>query len=123
MCHQILGPNIKNALQSVMSINSSNVALKTFIFISQVLRLFPETLQSEICLHIHSELFKGNTAFRAATPSCKRSLAKKLKVQHYLPRQYVIRQGDEVDRVFFIIKGIVHILDPDEETVLGLGKK
>ena len=85
--------------------------------------MFPDTLQGEICLHIHSELFNSNNAFRAAVPSCKRSLAKKLKVQHYLPRTYVIKQGDEVDRVFFIIKGIVHILDPEEETVLGLGKK
>ncbi|XP_078369357.1 potassium voltage-gated channel unc-103-like [Oculina patagonica] len=90
--------------------------------INQVLSLFPGTLQTDICLHIHGDLFISNSAFRAAVPSCKRSLATKLKVQHFLPRQYVIKQGDEVDRVYFIIKGIVHILEPDGETLLALGR-
>lgn len=92
-------------------------------FTSQVLSLFPGTLQTDICLHIHQELFKMNSTFRSAVPSCQRSLATKLKVQHYLPRQYVIKQGDEVDKVFFITKGIVHIIEPDGQKLLALGKR
>lgn len=88
-----------------------------------MLNLFPGTLQSDICLHIHQELFKMNSAFRTAVPSCQRSLATKLKVQHYLPRQYVIKQGDEVDKVFFIMKGIVHVIEPDGQTLLALGRR
>ena len=92
-------------------------------FTSQVLNLFPGTLQTDICLHIHQELFKMNPAFRTTVPSCQRSLATKLKVQHYLPRQYVIKQGDEVDKVFFIMSGIVHIIEPDGQTLLALGTR
>ena len=86
-----------------------------------MLSLFPGTLQTDICLHIHGDLFDENPAFRAAVPSCKRSLATKLKVQHFLPRQYVIKQGDEVDKVYFIIKGIIHVV-ADGEILLALGK-
>ena len=88
-----------------------------------MLSLFPGTLQTDICLHIHGDLLNNNSTFRAAVPSCKRSLATKLKVQHFLPRQYVIKQGDDVDRVFFILKGIVHIIEPDGKTLLALGKE
>lgn len=87
-----------------------------------MLNLFPENLQTDICLHIHQDLFKANSAFRTAVPSCQRSLATKLKVQHFLPRQYVIKQGDEVDRVFFIMNGIVHVIKPDGQSLLALGK-
>ncbi|KAJ7357649.1 hypothetical protein OS493_023780 [Desmophyllum pertusum] len=89
--------------------------------INNVLSLFPGTLQTDICLHIHGDLFDENPAFRAAVPSCKRSLATKLKVQHFLPRQYVIKQGDEVDKVYFIIKGIIHVV-ADGEILLALGR-
>lgn len=82
--------------------------------------MFPSTLQTDICLHIHDTLFKENSAFRTAVPSCKRSLATKLKVQHFLPRQYVIKQGDEVDKVFFILKGIVDVV-VDGKTILAIG--
>lgn len=95
---------------------------ETFHTNPQVLNMFPSTLQTDICLHIHDELFSENPAFRAAVPSCKRSLATKLRVQHFLPRQYVIKQGDEVDKVFFILKGIVHVV-ADGQTVLALGKE
>ena len=83
--------------------------------------MFPSILQTDICLHIHDGLFRENSAFRAAVPSCKRSLATKLKVQHYLPRQYILKQGDEVDKVFFILKGIIHVV-VDGQTILALGK-
>ena len=84
--------------------------------------MFPSTLQTDICLHIHGELLRHNSAFRAAVPSCKRSLANKLRVQHFLPRQYIIKQGDEVDKVFFILKGIVQVI-VDGQTVLAIGKE
>ncbi|XP_073254491.1 voltage-gated inwardly rectifying potassium channel KCNH6-like [Porites lutea] len=86
-----------------------------------VLNMFPSTLQTDICLHIHDELFRENPVFRAVVPSCKRLLATKLQVQHFLPRQYVIKQGDEVDKVFFIVKGIVHVV-VDGETLIALGR-
>ena len=87
----------------------------------KVLSLFPDSLQNDICLHIHGKLFKENSAFRAAVLSCKRSLASKLKIQHFLPRQYVIKQGDEMNKVFFVVKGIVHVT-LDEKIILALGK-
>lgn len=83
--------------------------------------MFPSTLQTDICLHIHDELFRENPVFRTVVPSCKRLLATKLQVQHFLPRQYVIKQGDEVNKVFFIVKGIVHVV-VDGETLIALGR-
>ncbi|KAJ7357646.1 hypothetical protein OS493_023777 [Desmophyllum pertusum] len=56
--------------------------------INNVLSLFPGTLQTDICLHIHVRDFK---------------------------------QGDEVDKVYFIIKGIIHVV-ADGEILLALGR-
>ncbi|XP_067041117.1 potassium voltage-gated channel subfamily H member 6-like [Acropora muricata] len=86
-----------------------------------VLKMFPSTLQTDICLHIHDELLRHNSAFRAAVPSCKRSLASKLKVQHFLPRQYIVKQGDPVDKVIFILKGTVDVIG-DGQKIVGIGR-
>ncbi|XP_022786272.1 potassium voltage-gated channel subfamily H member 7-like isoform X2 [Stylophora pistillata] len=91
-----------------------------FIFAPKVLSLFPDSLQIDICLHIHGKLFEENSAFSAAVLSCKRSLASKLKIQHFLPHQYVIKRGDEMNNVFFVVKGIVHVV-LDEKIILALG--
>lgn len=87
----------------------------------QVLKMFPSTLQTDICLHIHDELLRHNSAFRAAVPSCKRSLASKLKVQHFLPRQYIVKQGDPVDKVIFILKGTVDVIG-DGQKIVAIGR-
>ncbi|XP_015770277.1 PREDICTED: potassium voltage-gated channel subfamily H member 2-like [Acropora digitifera] len=86
-----------------------------------VLKMFPSTLQTDICLHIHDELLRHNSAFRAAVPSCKRSLASKLKVQHFLPRQYIVKQGDPVDKVIFILKGTVDVIG-DGQKIVAIGR-
>ena len=74
-------------------------------------------------VHIRDELLRHNSAFRAAVPCCKRSLANKLKAQHFLPRQYVIKQGDPVEKVIFILKGIVDVIGDGHEIVeIGKGE-
>ena len=58
--------------------------------------------------------------FKSASEGCMRALAVRFKVFHYLPGHCIIKQGDEVNKLYFICKGVVEVVK-DGETVLTLG--
>ena len=58
--------------------------------------------------------------FKTASEGCLRALALRFKIRHYLPGHYIIKQGDEVKRLYFITKGNIEVVKHDE-TVLTLG--
>lgn len=49
-----------------------------------------------------------------------RALALRFKIRHYLPGHFIIKQGDEVKRLYFIAKGNIEVVKFDE-TMLTLG--
>ena len=86
----------------------------------QVLNRFPESLQADVCLHLHRNLFTECGAFKTASEGCLRALALRFKIRHYLPGHFIIKQGDEVKRLYFIAKGNIEVVKSDE-TMLTLG--
>ncbi|XP_067042348.1 potassium voltage-gated channel subfamily H member 6-like isoform X3 [Acropora muricata] len=89
--------------------------------IETVLKRFPDSLQADVCLHLHSNLFAECAVFKSASEGCLRALALRFKIRHYLPGHFIIKQGDEVKRLYFIAKGNIEVLKYDE-TMLTLGK-
>lgn len=86
-----------------------------------VLNRFPESLQADVCLHLHRNLFTECGAFKTASEGCLRALALRFKIRHYLPGHFIIKQGDEVKRLYFIAKGNIEVVKFDE-TMVTLGK-
>lgn len=86
-----------------------------------VLKRFPESLQADVCLHLNRNLFSECGVFKTATEGCLRALALRFKIRHYLPGHYIIKQGDEVKRLYFIAKGNIEVIK-HEDTMLTLGK-
>lgn len=87
-----------------------------------VLNRFPESLQADVCLHLHRNLFTECGVFKTASEGCLRALALRFKIRHYLPGHFIIKQGDEVKRLYFIAKGNIEVVKFDEAMVtLGKG--
>ncbi|XP_068701371.1 potassium voltage-gated channel subfamily H member 6-like isoform X1 [Montipora foliosa] len=89
--------------------------------IDAVLKRFPESLQADVCLHLHRNLFEECKVFKSASEGCLRALALRFKIRHYLPGHFIIKQGDEVKRLYFIAKGNIDVVKYDD-TMLTLGK-
>lgn len=82
-------------------------------YASQVLKHFPECLQADICLHLNSSLLHTYPAFTSAPMGCLRALALRIKTTHLPPGDYIIYQGDEVNHLYFVIRGTVEVLSGD----------
>lgn len=83
------------------------------LFSSQVLKHFPECLQADICLHLNASLLQSYPAFTSAPLGCLRALALRIKTTHLPPGDYIIYQGDEVNHLYFVIRGTVEVLSSD----------
>lgn len=92
------------------------------IDMEQVLKHFPECLQADICLHLNSDLLHSYPAFTTAPQGCLRALALRIKTTHLPPGDYIIYQGDEVNHLYFVIRGTVEVLSGDViMAILGKG--
>jgi len=92
---------------------NSNHDLVLTSFSSQVLKHFPECLQADICLHLNASLLQSYPAFTSAPLGCLRALALRIKTTHLPPGDYIIYQGDEVNHLYFVIRGTVEVLTSD----------
>ena len=79
----------------------------------QVLKIFPEVIQADICLHINRNLVNSCPAFRAASPGCLRALSMKFKTTHSPPNDTFIHPGDIIDSIYFIARGKIQIVKDD----------
>ena len=85
----------------------------TFTLALQVLKDFPECLQADICLHLNSNLLNTFPAFNAASQGCLRALALRFKTTHLPPGDYIIHEEDEINQLYFIMRGTVEVLRDD----------
>ena len=79
----------------------------------QVMKGFPECLQADICLHLNANLLCTMKVFQSASMGCLRAFALRLTTTHLPPGDYIVYQGDEVNHLFFIMRGTVEILRDD----------
>ncbi|XP_031614579.1 potassium voltage-gated channel subfamily H member 6 [Oreochromis aureus] len=91
------------------------------IDMNAVLKGFPESLQADICLHLHRSLLQNCKAFRGGSQACLRALSVRFKTVHAPPGDTLIHYGDILDSLFFISHGSIQVTR-DDVVVAILGK-
>ncbi|MEW6564156.1 MAG: cyclic nucleotide-binding domain-containing protein, partial [Spirochaetota bacterium] len=88
----------------------------------QVLQEFPRSLSQEILLHLNREVIERVELFRGADELFIREAMQLLKSEVFLPGEYIIRQGEYGDCMYFLTSGIVQVVaDGIEIARLGPG--
>ncbi len=88
----------------------------------QVLQEFPRSLSQEILLHLNREVIERVELFRGADELFIREAMQLLKSEVFLPGEYIIRQGEYGDCMYFLTSGTVQVVaDGKEIARLGPG--
>lgn len=106
-----------NYLAAVNSPRDSSSSSFTF----QLLKDFPDELRADIAMHLNNELLQL-PLFESASRGCLRSLSLIIKTSFCAPGEFLIRQGDALQAIYFVCSGSMEVLK--DNTVLAiLGKE
>eukprot|EP00079_Xenopus_tropicalis_P039310 XP_017953081.1 PREDICTED: potassium voltage-gated channel subfamily H member 8-like [Xenopus tropicalis] len=87
---------------------------------NELLRDFPDELRADIAMHLNKEILQL-PIFESASRGCLRSLSLSIKTSFCAPGEYLIRQGDALQAIYFVCSGSMEVLR--DNTVLAiLGK-
>uniref|UniRef100_A0A8C5R6B1 Cyclic nucleotide-binding domain-containing protein n=1 Tax=Leptobrachium leishanense TaxID=445787 RepID=A0A8C5R6B1_9ANUR len=87
---------------------------------NELLRDFPDELRADIAMHLNKEILQL-PIFESASRGCLRSLSLNIKTSFCAPGEYLIRQGDALQAIYFVCSGSMEVLK--DNTVLAiLGK-
>ncbi|XP_056436377.1 potassium voltage-gated channel subfamily H member 8 [Gadus chalcogrammus] len=90
------------------------------IDVNELLKDFPDELRADIAMHLNKELLQL-TLFESASRGCLRSLSLIIKTSFCAPGEFLIRQGDALQAIYFVCSGSMEVLK--DNTVLAiLGK-
>lgn len=104
-------------LPSVTEIQRFSFSLSFFL---QLLKDFPDELRADIAMHLNKELLQL-PLFESASRGCLRSLSLIIKTSFCAPGEFLIRQGDALQAIYFVCSGSMEVLK--DNTVLAiLGK-
>lgn len=76
---------------------------------SQLLKDFPDELRSDITMHLNKEILELSL-FASASRGCLRSLSLHIKTSFCAPGEYLLRQGDALQAIFFVCSGSMEVL-------------
>ncbi|XP_052420617.1 potassium voltage-gated channel subfamily H member 8-like [Carassius gibelio] len=101
-------------------VTGSLLQLKDLFVLSQLLKDFPDELRADIAMHLNKELLQL-PLFESASRGCLRSLSLIIKTSFCAPGEFLIRQGDALQAIYFVCSGSMEVLK--DNTVLAiLGK-
>ncbi|XP_048366434.1 potassium voltage-gated channel subfamily H member 8 [Sphaerodactylus townsendi] len=87
---------------------------------NELLKDFPDELRSDITMYLNKEILQLSL-FACASRGCLRSLSLHIKTSFCAPGEYLLRQGDALQAIYFVCSGSMEVLK--ESTVLAiLGK-
>ncbi|XP_048454680.1 potassium voltage-gated channel subfamily H member 8 [Rhincodon typus] len=87
---------------------------------NELLKDFPDELRADIAMHLNKEILQL-PIFESASRGCLRSLSLSIKTSFCAPGEYLIRQGDALQAIYFVCSGSMEVLK--DNTVLAiLGK-
>uniref|UniRef100_A0A8C7Y285 Potassium voltage-gated channel, subfamily H (eag-related), member 8 n=1 Tax=Oryzias sinensis TaxID=183150 RepID=A0A8C7Y285_9TELE len=87
----------------------------------QLLKDFPDELRSDITMHLNKEILELSL-FASASRGCLRSLSLHIKTSFCAPGEYLLRQGDALQAIFFVCSGSMEVLKDDMVlAILGKG--
>ena len=83
---------------------------------------FPETLQADIRVHLNHSLFEQfPEIFDDVSEACLRALASVFRVEVFPRLCYLLKEGDQVTKLYFIVSGSVDVLQ-GEQSKMNLGE-
>ncbi|KAJ8290659.1 hypothetical protein GJAV_G00015980 [Gymnothorax javanicus] len=99
--------------QTIWSVNNG-------IDCNELLKDFPDELRSDITMHLNKEILQLSL-FESASRGCLRALSLHIKTSFCAPGEYLLRQGDALQAIFFVCSGSMEVLQ-DEMVLAILGK-
>ncbi|XP_074543266.1 voltage-gated delayed rectifier potassium channel KCNH8 isoform X1 [Halichoeres trimaculatus] len=88
---------------------------------NELLKDFPDELRSDITMHLNKEILELSL-FASASRGCLRSLSLHIKTTFSAPGEYLLRQGDALQGIFFVCSGSMEVLkDGMVLAILGKG--
>uniref|UniRef100_A0A3Q3VJW6 Uncharacterized protein n=1 Tax=Mola mola TaxID=94237 RepID=A0A3Q3VJW6_MOLML len=82
-----------------------------------LLKDFPDELRADIAMHLNKELLQL-PLFESASRGCLRSLSLIIKTSFCAPGEFLIRQGDALQAIYFVCSGSMEVLK--DNTVLAI---
>ncbi|XP_065107713.1 voltage-gated delayed rectifier potassium channel KCNH8 isoform X1 [Paramisgurnus dabryanus] len=108
-----LAQRMLECFQTTWSVNNG-------IDVGELLKDFPDELRADIAMHLNKELLQL-PLFESASRGCLRSLSLIIKTSFCAPGEFLIRQGDALQAIYFVCSGSMEVLK--DNTVLAiLGK-
>ncbi|XP_078260413.1 voltage-gated delayed rectifier potassium channel KCNH8 isoform X1 [Rhinoraja longicauda] len=110
---KLLKQRMLECFQTTWSVNSG-------IDANELLKDFPDELRADIAMHLNKEILQL-PLFESSSRGCLRSLSLSIKTSFCAPGEYLIRQGDALQAIYFVCSGSMEVLK--DNTVLAiLGK-
>ncbi|XP_069509905.1 voltage-gated inwardly rectifying potassium channel KCNH3 [Ambystoma mexicanum] len=115
--HRIPKPLKQRMLEYFQATWSVNNGIDT----NELLRSLPDELRADIAMHLNKEILQL-PVFDSASRGCLRSLSLSIKPSFCTPGEYLIRQGDALQALYFICSGSMEVLRDDVVlAILGKG--
>ncbi|KAM9434651.1 voltage-gated delayed rectifier potassium channel KCNH8 [Clarias gariepinus] len=99
---QSLKQRMLEYFQTTWSVNSG-------IDSNELLKDFPDELRSDIAMHLNKEILEL-AVFSSLSRGCLRSLSLHIKTSFCAPGEYLLRQGDALQALYFICSGSMEVL-------------
>ncbi|KAL6457407.1 hypothetical protein MHYP_G00343700 [Metynnis hypsauchen] len=88
---------------------------------NELLKDFPDELRSDITMYLNKEILEL-AVFSSLSRGCLRSLSLHIKMSFCAPGEYLLRQGDALQALFFVCSGSMEVLkDGMVLAILGKG--
>ncbi|KAK5874933.1 hypothetical protein CesoFtcFv8_027474 [Champsocephalus esox] len=107
----------KTLEQRMMECFQTSWSVNNGIDVSELLKDFPDELRADIAMHLNSELLQL-PLFESASRGCLRSLSLIIKTSFCAPGEFLIRQGDALQAIYFVCSGSMEVLK--DNTVLAI---
>jgi voltage-gated potassium channel len=89
---------------------------------SSFLRGLPPTLRDEVSVHMKQDVLQQVDLFQEAPKTFRQEISKLLRAEVLTPGGFVFREGDEGDKVYFMVRGEVEVLrGPELNRINTLG--
>uniref|UniRef100_A0A8C4P1A4 Voltage-gated delayed rectifier potassium channel KCNH4 n=1 Tax=Dicentrarchus labrax TaxID=13489 RepID=A0A8C4P1A4_DICLA len=103
--------------QRMMECFQTTWSVNNGIDVSELLKDFPDELRADIAMHLNKELLEL-PLFESASRGCLRSLSLIIKTSFSAPGEFLIRQGDALQAIYFVCSGSMEVLK--DNTVLAI---
>jgi potassium voltage-gated channel Eag-related subfamily H protein len=84
----------------------------------KVLGVCPKDMKADICVHLNRKVFNGCSAFRLASDGCLRALAVNFDMIHSAPGDFVVRKGESIKELGFVVSGSLEVIQVIETSTL-----